>query len=269
MIYKVDEGFLISEYNPFAKIAYDNSWIIFCLTDSEDYHTMNGGIIKSAYTLRVSRRCPQWRMSVMDFIGFNESRNKNIVLSISDEDLKEAENFYGQHSFDDKYLRDYEPEFLIHSTTRENWESIKKDYCLKSWNILKRERPDWEHSPIGKQLGDPDDFSNYIMFSSGSISGEIVVLSKQKGSVTMQDVCYKPGVRLYFDARKIAKHGLLVRDGCHLKVKDTLPLSPYLTWVGDWKSAGLASNVSTPKEFTVAANEKFNELFNAKVKTTF
>ncbi len=38
------------------------------------------------------------------------------------------------------------------------------------------------------------------------------------------------GVRLYFDAAKIAKDGLLVRDGAHLKVTDTLPIDKYLIW---------------------------------------
>ena len=270
LIYRVDERFITDEFNPVTKGAYDDSWIAYCLTNSHEYQMLNGGAGKPLYVLSVSKNYPEWRMSVMDFIGYNESRNKNIILSISEEDLNVATEFYGEHSYNEKQLRSYEPKYLIHSTTQENWESIKNDGCLKSWNLLKGEKSDWEDQPIGKKLGDPNDFSDYIMFSRGNVSSEIVVLSKQKGCITMnQNMKYRPGVRLYFDMEKIALDGLLIRDGCHLKVKDTLPLEGYLAWIGDWKSVGLLDNVSTPKEFTLLANEKFNQLFNASVETTF
>ena len=70
---------------------------------------------------------------------------------------------------------------------------------------------------------------------------------------------YKTGARLYFDADKIAKEGLLVRDGAHMKVKDFLPLEPYLIWVATWDSIGLESQLSTPKIFAELSNEKFND----------
>ena len=69
------------------------------------------------------------------------------------------------------------------------------------------------------------------------------------------------GVRLYLDAGKIARDGRLVRDGCHLKVRERLPLDRYLIWAADWKGAGLPSAVSTPRIFTAAANRAFNRLF--------
>lgn len=152
------------------------------------------------------------------------------------------------HNFNEVKLRGYEPEIMVHSTTTVSWQSIQKDNLLKSWNILRKEKKDWENEPIGKCLGDPEDFSDYIMFSNGGISSEIVVLSKQKGQIIMnQDHIYETGVRLYFDMKKIAEDGLLIRDGCHLKVKDYLKLYPYLIWVADWKSVGFSSKYSTPK----------------------
>ena len=42
------------------------------------------------------------------------------------------------------------------------------------------------------------------------------------------DAKYRTGARLYFDAEKMARDGLLIRDGFHIKVKDSLPLAPYL-----------------------------------------
>ena len=43
-----------------------------------------------------------------------------------------------------------------------------------------------------------------------------------------QDMAYNTGARLYFDNKKIAADGLLIRDGIHLQVMDRLPLEPYL-----------------------------------------
>ena len=158
---------------------------------------------------------------------------------------------YGNHSYHDNFLRSCEPDVLIHSTTLENWRKIESDSCLKSWNVLKKSNATSETQPIGKLLGDPTDFSDYIMFSDGGISGEIVVLSKQLGQITMDpDMKYQPDARLYFDAKEIAKDGLLIRDGCHLMVRDELPLFPYLIWAATWRSVGLASSLSTPKRFT-------------------
>lgn len=263
MLYRFDEGFNENKINPITNKPYDDSWIIFCLTDSPEYHMMNGGEVKAGYTLKVSKNYPDWMMSVCDFIEFQESINKNIILSISEEDLQLARNYYHGHHYNDNFLRNGEPDVLIHSTTSENWSHIQADGCLKSWNTINCENELWEDYPIGTMLGDPPDFSDYIMFSDGGISSEIVVLSKQMGSITMnQNMQYTPGARLYFDINRIAQDGLLVRDGCHLKVKDRLPLYPYLLWVADWQSVGLITPTSTPKEFTERANTKFNELFH-------
>lgn len=270
MIYRTKESFLDSEINPFTNMPYDSSWIVYQLTDAADYQIMNGGGSNKVYTLKVSKEYPQWRMSVCDFLQFQEANNKNIILSISDENLEEVKSYYGNHNYNDNFLRSYESDILVHSTTLENWRKIESDGALKSWNTLRKNNATRETEPIGKLLGDPDDFSDYIMFSSGGISSEIVVLSKQQGRITMnQDMQYKPGARLYFDTEKIAKDGLLLRDGCHLKVRDELPLAPYLIWVATWQSVGLSSDLSTPKEFTEVSNRTFNKLFNKNVVTTF
>lgn len=270
MIYRVKESFIESKINPFTNTFYDSSWIIYKLTYSTDYYMMNGGGNNTAFTLKVSKKYPQWKMSVFDFLQFHETYNKNIILSISDEDFEEAKACYSNHNYNENFLRSYEPDVLIHSTTFINWKKIENDGCLKSWNILRNSNLIWETEPIGKLLGDPDDFSDYIMFSSGSISGEIVVLSKQQGKITMnQDMQYEPGARLYFDMKKIAEDGLLVRDGCHLKVKDKLSLIPYLLWVANWQSVGLNNTFSTPKEFTELSNNTFNKLYSKNVIITF
>lgn len=268
-IYRVD-SFKEGEVNPITNVPYDSSWIAYCLTDSEEYQMMVGNTSGFIYTARVSRKYDGWKMSVCDFLQFQEKQGKNIILDIRQTDLEEAQNAYLGHTYNDPFLRDDEPDVLIHSTTYENWLSIQKDGCLKSWNTLKTEKKGWEAQPIGQSLGDPSDFSDYIMFSGGHISSEIVVLSKQNGRIIMDpNAKYKTGARLYFDIQKIAKDGLLIRDGLHLKVKNTLPLEPYLLWRASWDTVGLENDISTPKEFTERSNETFNRLFSGKVKTTF
>lgn len=267
MLYKVSKNFSDEELNFIREEQYNN-WIIYILEDSKDFQIKNGKGTKSIYTLTVSKNYPHWKMSLMDFIGFQESLNKNIIISTSEEDLEAAEAFYKGHNFNDSFLRDYEPKVMIHSTTSNCWENIQADGCLKAWNRLKKEKNSWEEHPIGEKLGDPSDFSDYIMFSNGSIASEIVVLSKQIGKITMnEDMIYTPGVRLYFDMKKIAEDGLLIRDGCHFKVKESLPLKPYLIWAANWENIGLLSKTSTPKEFTYRANKCFNEIYGEEIFT--
>ena len=57
--------------------------------------------------------------------------------------------------------------------------------------------------------------------------------------------------------KKIAEDGLMVRDGAHMKVKDMLPLSPYLIWTATWENTGLESRLSTPKIFASKATQMF------------
>lgn len=269
MVYKVSKNFNDEELK-FIKEEDNNKWIIYLLADSKDFQIKNGRGTKSIYTLAVSKNYPHWEMSLMDFIGFQESLNKNIIISASEEDLEAAEAFYKGNNFNDSFLRDYEPEIIVHSTTSSCWENIKADGCLKAWNKLKKEKNSWGEHPIGEKLGDPLDFSDYIMFSNGSTASEIVVLSKQMGKITMnEDMIYTPGVRLYFDMKKIAKDGLLIRDGCHFKVKDSLPLKPYLIWAANWENVGLLSANSTPREFTNKANEKFNKKYGKDIFTSY
>ncbi|MBO5485072.1 MAG: hypothetical protein J6K58_05160 [Lachnospiraceae bacterium] len=260
MIYRLDT---LSEnsINPITRQAYDNSWIILMLIDSPDYQQMCGNSDGGAYTIKMSRsQYNNWKMAVGDFIDFSEVNEKNALLVMSEADFKAAESHYKGHRYNEPLLRDNEPSVLIHSTPMNNWEQIKRDGMLKSWNMLKSEKAIAEEQPIGTWLGDPMDFSDYIMFGGG-VTGEIVVNSKQQGSIVMdQDAKYLTGARLYFDAKRMAQDGLLIRDGCHLKVKDMLPLKPYLIWVATWETIGLASQISTPKIFSERADKQFQSI---------
>ncbi len=179
---------------------------------------------------------------------------------LRNEELQEAKNRYAGHNYNEKALRDTEPKVLVHSTTLENYENIKRDGMLKSYNRL-----GIQGEPIGQKIGDPKDFSDYIMFGGG-VTGEIVVNSKQKGEIIMDIYAeYVPGARMYFDAQKIAAAGLLVRDGCHLKVKSELPLSPYLIFAATADSIGLGKATSTPLEFATKADAYFTSVYKLSV----
>lgn len=252
MIYRLDD-FTENNINPINNKPYDSSWIVLMLTDSADYQYMCGSFDGCAYTVKISRMHSGWEFSVCDFLGFHEAAEKNIIAVISPEDLQSAKEEYGTHSYNDSFLRNNEPQILVHSTTLKNFEKIKKDGSLKSRNILNN-----GEFPIGNLLGDPEDFGDYIMFSGGNVAGEIVVNSKQSGKIIMDENAeYKTGARLYFDAAKIAADGLLLRDGAHLKVKNSLPLEPYLIWLATWENTGLPDRISTPKIFTETANNEF------------
>lgn len=257
MLYRLNE-LEENSINPVTGCEYDNSWRILRLTDSGNYQMMCGSNNGCAYTIKVNRlRHKDWIMAVGDFIGFHEADGKNMILVMAETDLKLAKEGYAGHTYNEPFLRDNEPAVLIHSTPMGSWHSIKRDGMLKSWSRLKAENETDEKQPIGMILGDPVDFSDYIMFGSGT-TGEIVVNSRQQGRIVMdEEKEYLTGARLYFDAKRMAQDGLLVRDGCHLKVKGMLPLEPYFIWAATWDSIGLESQVATPKVFAGRADRQF------------
>ena len=262
MIYRID-NFTENKINPITNCEYDDSWRVLVLTDSNEYKQYVGSNNECAYTVKISRKiCDNWMMAVGDFIDFYNEQGKNLILVMSEIQYTAVKNFYNGHKYDEPFVRDYEPTILVHSTSMNSWLQIKADGMLKSWNRLKAENVISEISPIGKMLGDPTEFSDYIMLGNG-VTGEIVVNSRQKGEITMNvDTEYVTGARLYFDVEKIAKDGLLVRDGTHFKVKDNLPLNPYLIWTATWDIIELEKQVSTPKIFSEQADKLFQKIYH-------
>ena len=256
MIYRVD-NFIENNINPITKSEYDSSWLVLVLSSDMDTAMIVGANNGCAYTIKISKQLhDDWKMAVGDFIGYCNSNNLNGIIAITEDEYSEVQTYYDGHSYNETILRAYETPLLIHSTSMENWYQIQKDGMLKSWNNLSIS----EKEPIGKQLGDPVHFSDYIMFGGG-VSGEIVVNSKQSGKIVMDiDAEYKTGARLYFDAENLAKAGLLVRDGAHTKVKDCLPLDPYLIWVATWDKIGLENPISTPRIFAELSDKTFKNI---------
>lgn len=266
MIYRMD-SLTENRVNPITGDAYDPSWAVFILVDSTDYKMMCGSFNGCAYTLKCSRHLHEnWKMAVGDFAGYNEANGKNSILVMSEADFAAAKTYYHGHTYHEALLREEEPAVLVHSTPLASWEFIQRDGMLKSWNYLNAQGRTNEAQPIGMKLGDPVDFRDYIMFGGGT-TGEIVVNSRQHGKIVMdEDAEYVSGARLYFDAKKMADDGLLIRDGCHLKVKDKLALEPYLIWTATWKTIGLTSPISTPKIFAEVSDKQFRKRYQQSTK---
>ncbi len=244
----------LTEHNPFSENGkYGDDWVSISLNRSR-------GIMpetKFLYGCAIGRKVDFWEYRVMDYINYNLMYDRNIIFVGSKWLYKKALKKYGDHSIYDRKLRPYENRFVIHSTTAENYQNIKKQGCIKSWNILKKEIPDFETQPIGAMLGDPEDFRDYIMLGSG-VQCEVVVLSKQKNQLFHDaDEEYIPGARIYFDNILLAEKGFLVRDGLHYKVKNELPLdlALFTATIDNIKISGKI----TPNSFAEAADIKFSE----------
>lgn len=251
---------LTSMVNPVTGRKYSRNCIIFILEETQSQGMVCGQSENGVYTARTGTGSLNWKMAAGDFISYNNSLGYEAVMCISKKRLNEVKEAYAGHSYNEKKLREYEPGFLVHSTTYENGQGILKDGYIGSWSLLKQEKKINEEMPVGKLLGDLDYFSGYIMFSAGEVSSEIVVMSKQAGRIIMDiNNRYQTGTRFYFNAAKMAEDGIIIRDGIHIKTKWKLPLKPYLLWWADWKRAGLGSQFSTPLAFTNKANEIFRK----------
>ncbi len=261
-IYFTNSSFNELQFNPFKNNEkYDDTWILFKLLDSTSFRQYTGGGIDGIFQLVITKKNIDWEYRIFDFIQYETAYGKNIILAVNQDDYDAALKTYGNHCYKDNFLRFYEKKILVHSTTKEGYQAIMSDGCLKSWNMLKEEKTINEDKPIGSLLGDPMDYRDYIMFNNGGYSAERVISTKQKGYLEMDvDKPYIAGARFYFDCEKIAQDGLLVRDGAHLKVKDYLPIDKYLIWVATPSVLGITEE-TTPRIFADKADKMFEETF--------
>lgn len=229
------------------------------LTDSTEYRQFNC-FENSIYTLKISTKYDYWYYDLCDLIDFYKGTDIEVISEIGNDDLVLARKLYGNHRYNESTLREYETAVMVHSTTKENVESILSSMQLKSWNLLSTEKFDWEKKPIGALLGDIEDFSNYVMLSGISQNNEIITASKANGAINTDiNQSYIAGARFYLDAKELASDGLLLRDGAHIKVRDYIDLKKYMVWYSTPKILGIDEH-TTPKAFFELSNEKFNEI---------
>ena len=205
-IYFADE---ITPVNPFTDDGlYDDSWVELSITNSNDFQMMTGKTI--IFEFKISKQCEGWQLRAMDYVQYQILNNRNVIVTAPKKDYEESQSAYHGHSIYDKLLHPYEPKTLVHSTTAQAHLQIQKDGKLKSWNRLKSNNNTLEEKPIGSLLGDPSDFSDFVMLGGGVAPG-IVVNSRVKGFICMDsDNEYTPCARFYFDTRQLAVKGLLI-----------------------------------------------------------
>ena len=227
------------------------------LSESDDYE-MIVGQKAGVYTARVSRkRYAHWAFSLMDFTGFHEAAGNFPQVLAAEEYVQAAQALYEGHSFEERLLRAWEPPVMIHSTTPEGYVGILRDGCLRSWSDLRCSGKIAESEPIGAVLGDPAALKDYIMLGGGT-SCEIVVASREAGRLIMdENAPYRPGARLYLNARRLAGDGLLVRDGCHRMARGPVALERYL--VRAVTPADVPTDANTPRTFAEAADRVYEE----------
>ena len=200
MIYYTEAAFDMLDINPYSGAPYNEEWILLRLTDNADFSSKTGNDGHRLFQFVLSKNNADWPFHFMDFIEYESGLGRNIIAAADKSDVEIAKRLYSGHCITDKYLRDYEKPYLVHSTDSKSYEKILKSCCLKSWNTLKSENSGYEKEPIGRLLGDPKDYSDYIMFSDGGYFNELVVMSKQKGEISSDiDATYKAGARMYFD----------------------------------------------------------------------
>lgn len=261
-IFLTDIGFDYKLGNPFSEEGqFNENWVMIKVVEDKSNQNRAGNFGESFYIVLLSKSFEGWQYKLMDFICYySEYNNINIIISIEKDDYINSELRYKGHCNKDRELRSYENEILVHSTTKESWDKIKESGCLKSWNTAKRDGDIKEEIPIGQMLGDPINFRDYIMIGGMSYHNEIVVASKQRGELCYDgNMKYVPGARIYLDANKIARDGLLIRDGIHVKVRDVLELKPYMLCVVTLNDFDRAIQEWTPLRFSQEADKLFKK----------
>lgn len=115
--------------------------------------------------------------------------------------------------------------FLCHSTSIESMIEILKDGELKSLNLLIREGK--VINTVRGKLMEPEESNMHIDFCTPeSLSSELVIASRQYEDIfSMNNIRYKPGVRMYFNLEELIENENKVVDGLHtLRIRNRLSL---------------------------------------------
>ena len=260
-IFFVEPGHVPGPVNPITGKNYEHGWICLRLTDEAEYEVFCSG--RELYCAAISKRNPGWKYRVMDFVEYSLAQGKDVLFSGERADYEAARREYAGHHHKDRSLRPHEIRVLVHSATPDGYPSIVRLGALKSIKLLIEEGIISETKPsIGRKLCAPEDFEDYVMLCDDSISGEIVVASKQLGRIEPSPfVKYQPGARFYFDAEALALDGLLIRDGLHIKVPRKLPLAAYLLWTATPENVDPNEKNWTPRTFAERADQSFEAWF--------
>lgn len=258
MIYFAENTWLPSHDNPFTPGGgYGRQWSAFIYDDSISGSYTNACLGAKVYTLAVKHRCDRDFEKLTDFVEYEASYGRNIILKVpADAKSYIIKRLEDSTKSEGLIIRPSDAQWVVHSTTRQLWKEINETGALLSPSYLKNTGKVIPEIGI-KSLMEPADYSDYIMLDILDGCGEIVVNSRQLGYICLDpDIHYIPGVRLYFDAHSIISDGMCTRDGLHvLKVFERLPLDKYMILAVD--DTMLPQQLWTPTTYTEAANEYF------------
>ena len=220
----------------------------------------HGKLDNGLFLMVFDRSLEKLEIRLADFLRYEPRHGRRtIVAAPPDVDIDSLVRHSLETYSPGSFLTPDQSRWLVHSTPLECWEDIAGCGELRSLADLRRSGKNIVS--IGReQLKEPDDYAEYAMLGSfDHIGCEHVVASHKRGEIfTDEDVCYSPGVRLYFDGHRIIRDGLAVWDGIHfIKVHHRIPLEPYLLKSITAKDVDAKRNDWTPRTFLEAANQCF------------
>ncbi|MBU3202475.1 hypothetical protein LL037_13095 [Clostridium estertheticum] len=265
-IYYTDEYLNEMNSNPFSiEGNYGKEWaqVIICddITGQYSFNNTSGEL----FTLKINSDYNGWEYRLSDYIQYENYHYRNVIVKENEQfNLKDIVNRYHIHGFDENIVRETDPRWIVHSTTKKNLKAINSSGYLKSIRVLIDEG--YDEIGIGlAPFGEPDDYEEHIMFEHLYGCSELVVNSRNIGKVcTDPNIRYNPGIRMYFDAHKIILDGFAVRDGAHIiKVKDKIRITDYIVYMYDETNVDLPKGIDfwTPSLFTDEANKSFLKVY--------
>lgn len=248
-------------------------WSAFCILDRDDSQVLTGGTDAGLWMARFGRSVGNLPERLGDFLRYEDSQGRTVILSTPhDVDADSLVERALAATVEPCRVRQSDPRLLVHSTTASAWRRIEADGVVKSAARLDadgrpRRAPAGPPTEVEMYLAkEPPEYAGYVMLGAAdSPFTELVAASHATGLLSGGlDTPYEPGVRLYFDNHAIIRACLAVRDGLHpMKVRDSLPLAPYL--LAAITASGLGGQAEgtswTPRRFTEAANRQFDERF--------
>ena len=258
------EGWKHGDPNPFTSDgSYGPEWTCFRVSGDQECELFTGrgphpnGLFVGSFRQDAANLDNR----LADFLRYENRQGRRVIVSFpkgEDADAIIARALAVTPPAD--VVRSTDPKIVVHTTTLDAWNDIRRDGVLKSLARLKAEGLVCGDSDVDRyRMNEPEEYVDNIVF--GAIDSpwpELVALSKAKGAfVTDPNTPYQPGCRLYFDNHRIIESGRDERDGLHLiKIRGELPLDGFLVAAitsADADPEGVVQ-VWTPAEFVERAN---------------
>ena len=187
---------------------------------------------------------PALLQRIADFVEYETGRGRRIAVWIGYDraepklldTIRDAGTFVGTRfpSDDPCCCRPYHAgchgQLVCHGTTLESARAI-----LRSGRILSKKSLDHAQTPdlssyaLKENVGDPDDYYDYVSLANGDcVAPDMVAAARKRSSFVSPreaDTDFYPAVRFYFDPAELSRHPHADWDGiCALKMRDEIRL---------------------------------------------